>query len=298
MLRNGNEELVEGVEARDRKLARRTPRAAGWRPAALHRCDICQACGPWTESWTWFGSYADLDDGKPVVKLCSKSCREAWKGLLSDYQRRLGAGSKWAHNQFEPVAGQEQRMALYKRRWLAQREMRAHRAFPMPEWPKDRVGNGWCRWCGEEVINRSGRRVGQRSHNRTWHRHAYGDERDCLHEWATHTDIDAQFWHLVARDGPGCAICGPGDGRWVARSRWMNEHAQRGMTYLRWSVKLEVDHVIPLWKVNGAESVFEIRAMHGPGNLWLLCQPCHRRKTGLEASERAQIGRNGEKSAK
>jgi len=40
-----------------------------------HTCTICGTTGPWTEAWVWYGSYRQIDDGEPVVKLCSPPCR-------------------------------------------------------------------------------------------------------------------------------------------------------------------------------------------------------------------------------
>lgn len=42
---------------------------------ALHKCSVCHTEGVWTDSWVWYGSYRELDDGAPVVKLCSAKCK-------------------------------------------------------------------------------------------------------------------------------------------------------------------------------------------------------------------------------
>lgn len=54
----------------------------------LHRCTVCGAVGPWSPSWQWFGSMADLDDGRPVVKTCGAACR---KGLSAAELAKLAA---------------------------------------------------------------------------------------------------------------------------------------------------------------------------------------------------------------
>ncbi len=41
----------------------------------LHRCTICGRVAAWDPSWTWWGSHRDLDEGRPVVKVCSEPCR-------------------------------------------------------------------------------------------------------------------------------------------------------------------------------------------------------------------------------
>lgn len=44
-----------------------------------HRCDGCGQLGPWTDSWQWYGSYNDLDNGRRVLKMCSEACHETIK---------------------------------------------------------------------------------------------------------------------------------------------------------------------------------------------------------------------------
>lgn len=41
-----------------------------------HQCCMCGKRDDWRSSWIWYGSYKDLDDGKPVKKFCSRSCAE------------------------------------------------------------------------------------------------------------------------------------------------------------------------------------------------------------------------------
>ena len=40
-----------------------------------HVCDVCGHIGPWTDSWSWYGSYMDLDNGSQIVKACSDVCK-------------------------------------------------------------------------------------------------------------------------------------------------------------------------------------------------------------------------------
>lgn len=45
----------------------------------MHTCSICGKTEPWGRAWVWYGSYKRLDDGKPIVKMCSARCREKAK---------------------------------------------------------------------------------------------------------------------------------------------------------------------------------------------------------------------------
>lgn len=40
-----------------------------------HKCSICAKVGPWSESWSWFGSYKELEDGGDIFKFCSNECK-------------------------------------------------------------------------------------------------------------------------------------------------------------------------------------------------------------------------------
>lgn len=40
-----------------------------------HICSVCGKIGSWTQEWSWYGSYKDLDDGISVLKFCSQECR-------------------------------------------------------------------------------------------------------------------------------------------------------------------------------------------------------------------------------
>lgn len=52
-----------------------------------HRCNVCGAVGPWSSKWSWWGSVKDLDDSKPVVKICSEVCK---KGLSAAVLAKMG----------------------------------------------------------------------------------------------------------------------------------------------------------------------------------------------------------------
>lgn len=40
----------------------------------LHVIAGCGRREHWNENWMWYGSYRDLEDGKPVEKFCSEEC--------------------------------------------------------------------------------------------------------------------------------------------------------------------------------------------------------------------------------
>lgn len=63
-------------------------------PKRPHICDACGRTALWDENWSWYGSLADLDDGKPVLKACSKACRSALKeaGRVPRNAREAGNG--------------------------------------------------------------------------------------------------------------------------------------------------------------------------------------------------------------
>lgn len=41
-----------------------------------HECSSCGKLEPWSASWSWYGSYRDIDDGAPVLKFCSTACAD------------------------------------------------------------------------------------------------------------------------------------------------------------------------------------------------------------------------------
>lgn len=42
----------------------------------VHTCSTCRTVSVWTDGWSWFGSYKEIDDGKPVLKFCSNACAD------------------------------------------------------------------------------------------------------------------------------------------------------------------------------------------------------------------------------
>lgn len=151
--------------------------------------------------------------------------------------------------------------------------------YPFPGSPR-----GSCRLCGEPIL----RADGTVNKLRTWHA-------ECGYFFRLCTEMPLQRSFLYERDGDGCAHCKTKLRRLVKyteRYNIVDIDADGTRHYYPWTeLKLawvcEVDHRIPLWKV---ETVSDVRARvwyFGPDNLQLLCPPCHAEKTSLETTERA-----------
>lgn len=59
---------------------------------ALHCCTVCHCLKPWDRDWSWYGSYAEFEDGFPVQKFCSETCKKHQKAItveMCDDARRL-----------------------------------------------------------------------------------------------------------------------------------------------------------------------------------------------------------------
>lgn len=55
-------------------------------------CDVCRKSGPWTDTWSWYGSYRATEDCGHIVVTCSPSCRDSAKGkrLVTNYDAEHG----------------------------------------------------------------------------------------------------------------------------------------------------------------------------------------------------------------
>lgn len=271
------EQLVEGPDARDRLMAQPRPRAIHWEVALLHDCETCGDRRPWDGGWRWYGRPDDIEEGRPIRKFCSEQCRPV--GIGRRVKRPEGMSYyEWPQlSQFEPDHG-----GSVHERWKILQEVgdpTAHRKVPMPAWP----GPGTCRWCLKPTVVETGKKIGQLAPGRNWHN-------ACYQQYLLHTDAAVQAEFLAKRDGPWCAICGPGDGRYRGHVVYEDWNKIAGFCALIWSVPTEVDHVIPLWKV--VELYPRRREFYGPVNLWLLCVPCHKAKSADEAAERAAAKRS------
>lgn len=283
-LRNGGSILVDGDVARDRAMARKVPAAVEWSVPVIHRCRACGRRGPWQtgpRGWCWVGAARNARRGGKVEKFCSHACRLTVYPAYPRDDKAVEREDRVTLQGWEPVPDSKRWNS-----WAVRREreqaFKAHRRFEMPVHPN--TGGGWCRWCGDEILDRRGKNRGKRSKQRTWHHLHQGDHRDCYHEYLLHTDRVAQHWFLVGRDGPGCADCGKGDGRWVLSADYTT------ICYIRWSAKLEVDHETALWLIAylPPDQPAWRRALFSPDNLKLRCPPCHQRKSAREAADRAR----------
>lgn len=181
------------------------------------------------------------------------------------------------------------------------------RTFPEPASMKKGI-TGVCKWgCGKPVKKPA----------LYWHP-------ECLQDYLLHTRLEEQYAFLVERDGKVCGSCGEAPAGWVRgdvgiccdwskgtvnedwlRELWfaryelpasMEERRATGLrTSIEWRIRLEVDHLVPLWSVAHLPDD-ERRRFFGPENLWLLCPDCHKKKTAYEAADRAaerKAGRGG-----
>lgn len=57
---------------------------------ATHTCTVCHTQGPWSATWSWFGSYKDLDTNGTVPKFCADVCRDQWAADNAEYLVRAG----------------------------------------------------------------------------------------------------------------------------------------------------------------------------------------------------------------
>lgn len=50
----------------------------------LHCCCVCNNLAPWSNAWSWFGSYAEVDCGAPIMKFCSVACKKQRKAVTPE----------------------------------------------------------------------------------------------------------------------------------------------------------------------------------------------------------------------
>lgn len=78
-------------------MSKARSKVAASQSGQVHTCTACRQSGPWSDSWEWFGSYCDVDGGRPILKTCSYPCREEIKRqggaprLLARIQRQEAA---------------------------------------------------------------------------------------------------------------------------------------------------------------------------------------------------------------
>lgn len=268
--------IVDGDEALAAHKRRTVPKVLFVEELASFTCSVCGHVGPWAEEkrhWCWVGRSDQFDSKNAKVRrvFCSKKCRST-----AAPDRGEGRRTWW----WEPGGF---RSGVWQAIHAARRAANP-RHFPWPEFDKipdlNRKTEGQCRWCGERITSKWARQ-------RSYHDSKWGDPRDCKREALLHTDLDTQIWFLIARDGPGCRLCKPRPGRWVSAGAMYP--ADRG-NWIRWSERLEVDHIIELWAVLYLPPD-ERRPYFGPDNQWLLCDTHHKWKSKNSAAERAAARR-------
>lgn len=262
--RNRPRVLVEGEEAYQAAIRRKVPKLLHHHRAAIHTCDACGRRGPW-DNWTsivqrtaWRDD--DRDAGIRFIA-CSAACRKTRP--IRDSEIATSCEPGYDVSLIWRITADDR---------AAQRRIRT---LPMPVFPRDQTGYGWCRWCGREILHTDGKRKGQRHKQRLWHPR-------CKDIWLLHYDSGEQWRFLGRRDGLKCAICPSTPGRW----RVLQETPTYTYIDRLPLVALEVDHVVPLWKVAHLPDD-ERRVYFGPDNLWLLCHEHHKEKSRWEAADRA-----------
>lgn len=133
--------------------------------------------------------------------------------------------------------------------------MADHRKPPKPD-HYHTATPGQCRWCGKSVIKADGKTINKRAN---WHK-------DCVNEYKLiHWPRDTRK-AVYKRDKGVCAKCG---------HKCARKHSDV------W----HLDHIKPLVEANGNLDYWRLP------NLQTLCQPCHKAKTGAEATARAEARR-------
>lgn len=160
-------------------------------------------------------------------------------------------------------------------------QARRRRAVRLPPKPWEQPGHpGGCSLCSSPI---------PKARRRTW------CSQECVDLWHLATFPAAATAQLLELQGQRCWKCGETREAtplepWEYEPRpWLPDPRPRyGPPGLR-PVTLELDHVRPLWSLTDLERQ-ELRWWL-PGNLQLLCGPCHAAKTRLEAGQRAQVRR-------
>lgn len=151
-----------------------------------------------------------------------------------------------------------------------------------------------CQWCGEAIeprLKKSGEPCAVQAH---WHSGCVGEYRAAQNPSLFRDD-------LAERDGLRCHDCGDPDMSWepefgtrkspIELVDW-NRDPEKVTRHIpvEYRTMLEVDHIIPLWKV--AELPDQQRRWYFTlANLQLRCRDCHKKKSAREAAERAHLKR-------
>ncbi len=143
---------------------------------------------------------------------------------------------------------------------------------------------GWCRWCDLEIPPR-------RKRDGTPHATQASMHAGCSREYFDAQNVSLFRDRLIERDGKACGKCGEAPHSWGPRHPpsivYQSGYDGGPACEVEWRLMLDVDHVVPLWKVTGLP-VVRRRQYFKIGNLQLLCRGgCHKRKSAKEAAERA-----------
>lgn len=158
---------------------------------------------------------------------------------------------------------------------------------------------GRCRWCGEPIAPRLKKDGAPHAVQAAFHGRGEGD---CGAEYRACFGAQNFYSAIAKRDGAKCRACGVQPWSWwpcrgdkrhpevVYQSGWPDSRAVPYTPVEYRIVGLEVDHVVPLWKVATLDQP-KRRFYFLPENMQILCTPCHARKTAGEAAERAHFNR-------
>lgn len=186
--------------------------------------------------------------------------------------------------------------------------MASRHDIPWPETFRQRPAapRGTCCYCRTAIRHPEGhKRAGEVNGRSSWHP-------ACISTFKLHAWPEIQRHHVLKRDGPCCRACGidtttPTGWKPEMGSKarplsiqtmrdWSSDPAaRRDLDHGRYTpivqetVGFEVDHIVPLWSIN--RDAPGALAFWGPTNLQLLCCPCHRAKSRIEAASRAAARR-------
>lgn len=120
--------------------------------------------------------------------------------------------------------------------------------------------------------------------NAAWHEF-------CLWAWTLWTSPERYSANIAMRQGFVCPETGASLIE-VEETRTVDRYGLWRETREQHLVPIEVDHIVPLWRVRAEASQHEwpdVLRFWGPGNLQALTRDGHRAKTAREAQERARM---------
>jgi len=155
-------------------------------------------------------------------------------------------------------------------------ECKSPRKPPMPPKPP----KGYCKWC-EGIIawgpaHQS--KAGQPNLRRMWHA-------PCARDYRIASFSHDQRMAIRRRGDTKCADCQKPIFRLVVG------HSGRSALHYILGMDWDADHIRPLWSAPLRMTYAERLAWFGVDNLQMLCTPCHKEKSKLEAAARARMKR-------